>query len=257
MKIIACYKLIPEEQDITVNGDGSLNLSKADAKISQFDLNAIEAATALKQQNSDIQIIAMSVGGEALANAKGRKDVLSRGPDELVVVSDAGLEKMLPHQTATMLAAAAKKTGFDVILCGDGSADLYAQQVGLLLGEALGVAAINGVSRILSLSETSIQIERTLEDEVETLTIPLPAVLSVSTDINTPQIPSMKAILGAAKKPVTAWQPADLELGEIASYTTLLSVQAPQQKARSRIIIEGDSDEQISEFAEHLRKVIS
>lgn len=93
MKIIACYKLIPEEQDITVNGDGSLNLSKADAKISQFDLNAIEAATALKQQNSDIQIIAMSVGGEALANAKGRKDVLSRGPDELVVVSDAGLEK--------------------------------------------------------------------------------------------------------------------------------------------------------------------
>lgn len=70
-----------------------------------------------------------------------------------------------------MLAAAAKKTGFDVILCGDGSADLYAQQVGLLLGEALGVVAINGVSRILSLSETSIQIERTLEDEVETLTI--------------------------------------------------------------------------------------
>ncbi|MGB2537756.1 electron transfer flavoprotein [Hafnia paralvei] len=257
MKIIACYKLIPEEQDITVNGDGSLNLSKADAKISQFDLNAIEAATALKQQNSDIQIIAMSVGGEALANAKGRKDVLSRGPDELVVVSDAGLEKMLPHQTATMLAAAAKKTGFDVILCGDGSADLYAQQAGLLLGEALGVAAINGVSRILSLSETNIQIERTLEDEVETLTIPLPAVLSVSTDINTPQIPSMKAILGAAKKPVTTWQPADLELGEIAPYTTLLSVQAPQQKARGRIIIEGDSDEQISEFAEHLRKVIS
>lgn len=108
MKIIACYKLIPEEQDITVNGDGSLNLSKADAKISQFDLNAIEAASALKQQNDDVHIVAMSVGGEALANPKGRKDVLSRGPDELIVVSDAGLENLLPHQTATVLAAAAK-----------------------------------------------------------------------------------------------------------------------------------------------------
>lgn len=73
MKIIACYKLIPEEQDITVNGDGSLNLSKADAKISQFDLNAIEAATALKQQNSDIQIIAMSVGVKHSLMPKGAK----------------------------------------------------------------------------------------------------------------------------------------------------------------------------------------
>ncbi|MBI0277629.1 electron transfer flavoprotein [Hafnia alvei] len=257
MKIIACYKLIPEEQDITVNSDGSLNLSKADAKISQFDLNAIEASIGLKSLNDTIQITAMSVGGEALSNAKGRKDVLSRGPDELVVVSSAGLEKMLPHQTSALLAAAARKTGFDLILCGDGSADLYAQQVGLLLGEALGVASINGVSRIVSLSDDSIQVERTLEDEVETLTIPLPAVISVSTDINTPQIPSMKAILGAAKKPVTAWQPADLELPEITPYTELLSVQAPQQKARGRVIIEGDSDDQISEFAEHLRKVIS
>ncbi|MGL4195142.1 MAG: putative electron transfer flavoprotein FixA, partial [Edwardsiella piscicida] len=127
MKIIACYKLIPEEQDITVNSDGSLNLSKADAKISQFDLNAIEAANALKQQNSDIHIVAMSVGGDALTNAKARKDVLSRGPDELIAVSAAGLENSLPHQTASLLAAAARKNGFDLILCGDGSADLYAQ----------------------------------------------------------------------------------------------------------------------------------
>lgn len=251
MKIIACYKLIPEEQDITVNSDGSLNLSKADAKISQFDLNAIEAANSLKQQNSDIHIVAMSVGGDALTNAKARKDVLSRGPDELIA-----LENSLPHQTASLLAAAARKNGFDLILCGDGSADLYAQQVGLLLGDALSVPAINGVSRILSLSDGQIEIERTLEDEVETLTLPLPAVIAVSTDINAPQIPSMKAILGAAKKPAQTWSCDDLDAGDAHAYTTLLSVQAPQQKARARVIIEGDGEEQIAEFAEHLRKIV-
>ncbi|ACY85501.1 electron transfer flavoprotein FixA [Edwardsiella piscicida] len=256
MKIIACYKLIPEEQDITVNSDGSLNLSKADAKISQFDLNAIEAANALKQQNSDIHIVAMSVGGDALTNAKARKDVLSRGPDELIAVSAAGLENSLPHQTASLLAAAARKNGFDLILCGDGSADLYAQQVGLLLGDALSVPAINGVSRILSLSDGQIEIERTLEDEVETLTLSLPAVIAVSTDINAPQIPSMKAILGAAKKPAQTWSCDDLDAGDAHAYTTLLSVQAPQQKARARVIIEGDGEEQIAEFAEHLRKIV-
>ncbi|VFS31027.1 putative electron transfer flavoprotein FixA [Yokenella regensburgei] len=45
MNIITCYKCVPDEQDITVNSaDGSLDFSRADGKISQYDLNAIEAA---------------------------------------------------------------------------------------------------------------------------------------------------------------------------------------------------------------------
>lgn len=42
MKIITCYKLVPEEQDISVNGDGSLDTNKAAPKINPFDLNAVE-----------------------------------------------------------------------------------------------------------------------------------------------------------------------------------------------------------------------
>ena len=94
MKIITCYKCVPDEQDIAVNNaDGSLDFSKADAKISQYDLNAIEAACQLKQQAAEAQVTALSVGGKALTNAKGRKDVLSRGPDELIVVIDRSEER--------------------------------------------------------------------------------------------------------------------------------------------------------------------
>ncbi len=128
--------------------------------------------------------------------------MLSRGPDELIVVIDDQFEQALPQQTASVLAAAAQKAGFDLILCGDGSSDLYAQQVGLLVGEILNIPAVNGVSKIISLTADTLTVERELEDETETLSIPLPAVVAVSTDINSPQIPSMKAILGAAKKPV-------------------------------------------------------
>lgn len=108
MKIITCYKCVPDEQDIAINNaDGTLDFSKADSKISQYDLNAIEAACQLKQQLGDAQVVAMSVGGKALTNAKGRKDVLSRGPDELIVVIDDQFEQALPQHTATALAAAA------------------------------------------------------------------------------------------------------------------------------------------------------
>lgn len=257
MKIITCYKCVPDEQDIVINNaDGSLDISKANVKISQYDLNAIEAACQLKQQIANVQVIALSVGGKALTNAKGRKDVLSRGPDELLVVIDDQFEQALPQQTAAALAAAAQKSGFDLIVCGDGSADLYAQQVGLLVGEMLNIPAINGVSKIIALTESTLTVERELEDEIETLSIPLPAVVAVSTDINSPQIPSMKAILGAAKKPVQVWQPADIGLDAQDVYS-VQQVAAPKQRERQRIVIEGDGEDQIAAFADHLRKVVN
>ncbi|WP_337228313.1 electron transfer flavoprotein FixA [Proteus faecis] len=256
MNIITCYKSVPDEQDITVNSaDNSLDFSRANTKISQYDLNAIETANQLKAQLDGIHITAMSVGGKALTNAKARKDVLSRGADELVVVVDDQFEASLPHQTAVALAAAATKKGYDLILCGDGSADLSSQQVSLLVGEVLNIPAINGVNKIVSLSTDSITVERELENEIETLIIPLPAVIAVSTDINTPQIPSMKAILGAAKKPVQQWSVADLGLDAI-TVRSEQTVAAPKQKVRQRIIIEGDGDDQIAELAEHLRKIL-
>ncbi|EAS2066998.1 putative electron transfer flavoprotein FixA [Salmonella enterica] len=252
MKILTCYKCVPDEQDIVINNeDGSLDTRKADAKISQYDLNAIEAACQLKQQASDAVVTAMSVGGQALTNAKGRKDVLSRGPDDLIVVIDEQFEQALPQQTA-----AAQKAGFDLIICGDGSSDLYAQQVSLLLGETLHIPAINGVRNILSLSEDALIVERELEDEIETLHIPLPAVVAVSTDINSPQIPSMKAILGAAKKPVQVWSAADIGFSAAADYSSQ-RVAAPKQRERQRIVIEGEGEEQIAAFAENLRKIIN
>lgn len=256
MNIITCYKSVPDEQDIIVNSsDGSLDFSRADTKISQYDLNAIETANQIKTQQTDSKVIALSIGGKALTNMKARKDVLSRGPDELVVVIDDQLEHALPHQTAITLGAAAQKVGFDLIICGDGSADLNAQQVSILLGETLQVPAINGVKNIVSITADTVIVERELEDEIETLSLPLPAIIAVTSDINVPVIPSMKAILGAAKKPVQAWTMADIGLDNVAALSSQ-SIAAPKQKVRQRIIIEGDGDDQIAQFAEHLRKII-
>jgi electron transfer flavoprotein alpha/beta subunit len=53
MKIITCFKLVPEEQDIVVTPEYTLNFDNADAKISQFDLNAIEAASQLATDDDE------------------------------------------------------------------------------------------------------------------------------------------------------------------------------------------------------------
>ncbi len=256
MKIITCYKLVPEEQDIAVKADGVLDTSKAAPKINQFDLNAIEAAVEIKALIGECKITALSIGGKALDNPKARKDILSRGPDDLTVVVDEKFEQALPHQTARVLAAAAKKNGFDLIICGDGSGDLYAQQVGMQLGELLEVATINAVSKIVSAQDSTITVERALDNEVEVLEITLPAVISVSADINEPTIPSMKTILAAGRKPVTKLTAEELELAEIPALVESVSVLAPKQAERKQIIIDGDDEAQVAEFAEHLRKTL-
>lgn len=71
MKIITCFKLVPEEQDITVTPEHSLNFDRAEAKISQFDLNAIEAAAQLAGDGDEIA--ALTVGGSLLQNSKSAK----------------------------------------------------------------------------------------------------------------------------------------------------------------------------------------
>ena len=255
MKIITCFKLVPEEQDIVVTPEQALSFDNADTKISQFDLNAIEAATQLATEAED-EIAALTVGGSLLQNSKVRKDVLSRGPHALYLMQDAQLEHALPKDTAQAIAATVKKIGFDLILFGEGSGDLYAQQVGLLVGEILQLPTINAVSSVQRQGDKLV-VERTLEEDVEVIELSLPAVLCVTSDINVPRIPSMKAILGAGKKPVHAWQASDINWSRGAPRAELVAITVPPQTARKHIILDNDSPEAIAELAEHLKKALN
>ncbi|HCD1255480.1 TPA: electron transfer flavoprotein [Citrobacter amalonaticus] len=255
MKIITCFKLVPEEQDIVVTPEQALSFDNADTKISPFDLNAVEAATQLATEAED-EIAALTVGGSLLQNSKVRKDVLSRGPHALYLMQDAQLEHALPKDTAQAIAAVVEKIGFDLILFGEGSGDLYAQQVGLLVGEIMQLPTVNAVSNLQRQGDKLV-VERTLEEDVEVISLSLPAVICVTSDINTPRIPSMKAILGAGKKPVHTWQASDIGWSRGTPQAELVAISVPPQTARKHIILDNDSPEAIAELAEHLKKALN
>jgi len=252
MKILVGCKVVPEEQDIAVNGE-TLELGKANPKISQFDLNALQAAVDIKEQNADANIKVLSIGGKGLENTKVRKDILSRGADELVVISNDKFENLLPCDTAEMFKQTASNLGFDLIVCGDGSGDLFAGQTGLRVGALLDIPAINCVNKIVSVDATKIVVQRELENEIEELEIALPALICVSTDINTPAIPGMKAILAAAKKPVNVMD----SNFDLSSVVELKEVKAPKKKDRLKMIVEGDGDDKIAEFAANFKKALN
>lgn len=254
MDIIVCYKLVPDPEDVVAKPDGSISLDQAEWIISDYDLMAIEAAVQLVEANGG-KVMALSVGPSQLLSSKAKKDILSRGPDELYLVVDDGLQDADTSLTARTLAAAAAKLGeFDLVLTGEGSADLYFQQVGLQLGELLGLPTFNAISKV-EWSGGKLAVERSLEDEVEALEVPAPAVLSVTSDINQPRMPSMKDIVKAGKKPVVEWTLGDLTVQDGLNHRVeVLSVRSPGQVERKRIRIEGKPEEAAQALIGYLNK---
>ncbi|MBM4764580.1 electron transfer flavoprotein [Bacillus sp. B15-48] len=251
MNIVTCFKVVPEEQDITIQSNGDISFDKAKLTVSNYDLNSIEAGVQLVEANGG-SLTALSAGTTKINDSKLKKNVLSRGPESLYLVADDSLDNMDTHQTAQVLKAGIEKIGsYDLILCGEGSADLYAQQVGAQLGQLLNVPTINSISNI-SVVDGKVTVERTLEDEVETLEVPLPAVISVTADINMPRIPSMKQILGAGKKPSTVLTAEDVSSAKLENSIEVLETKAPEQVERKQDIIEGDSDDAIKQFVEKI-----
>jgi len=254
MKIVVCYKIVPNSDDIGVNSDRSLKLQDAAMEIGQYDLRAVEEGTKLAAATEGTAI-ALTVGGEIVANSKLKKGVLSRGPAQMAAVQDEALDHADSLRTAKALKAAVEKIGdVDLVLCGEGSSDEYNQQVGNMLGGLLGWTTVNSVSKIEA-AEGMLKLERSVEDGVEVLEVNLPAVISVTSDINTPRIPSMKEILAAGKKPASIFAAADIG-GVAEAASQVESVLAPKQTERKQIIIESADEAGVAEFVAHIRKAL-
>lgn len=252
MKILTCCKIVPDEEAIQVLPDRQLSFEGTPWKISQYDLNALESGKQLAAATGG-SMTALSVGpSAALESSKLQKDILSRGPDDLKLVVDDEHAFSDSLQTAKAIAAAVKAAGeYDLVLCGMGSSDLYFQEVGVQVGALLGLPALNNVTGIEAAGDGLLKVERTLEDEVETLEVPLPAVLSVSSEINTPAVPAMREIMKAGKKPVD-------KLGACAdglepSLKTLEQL-APEQQDRRQELVEGDGEEAVAALVQFLKK---
>jgi len=247
MNIIACIKVVPEEQDIVVLPSQELSFDKAQWKIGQYDLNALEAGKQLAKETGGTMKV-LTLGGDALSKTKIRKDILSRGADDLnVVITDKDLSDSLI--TAKAISAALKEMGeCDLMIFGTGSSDLYAQQVGNQVGTLLDVPVVNEVN-VISAQDGSIKVERVLESDVEVLELPLPAVVSVTAEINMPAIPGMRDIMSAGKKPVNE---LTVDLSSLAQTTEVVSDLAPVQKDRKLQIVKGDTEEMVDALLQFL-----
>lgn len=252
MKILICYKYIRDESEISVNPDRTMKLDSASWVISPYDLNAIQAGMKLAAAVGDSTVEVLTVGGEALDNSKMRKAVLSRGPAKMNGVKTDDCGDM--YATAVLLKQAVEKIGgVDLIICGEGSGDMYSQEMGNMLAALLNVPALNAVES-LTWEDGAVMAGRSNGSHIEKLKLSGLAVVSVTSDICPTHIPSMKDILAAGKKPVEIMNSADFEPAAAAVET--VSVLAPESAERMHVVFKEADENGIDEFVKALHKYL-
>ena len=252
MNIIVPIKVLADDQDIVVAADRSLDDSKAHRIVSTYDLNALEAAAQLAAAHDGSKVVAVSVADAKADDSKLKKGILARGVDELAMVADDACADLDAHATAAMLAKlVGAQGGFDLVVCGDGSADNYAQQVDVQLADALGLPVVTAVCAI-SVEGGVATCDRMLESKVQTVQVDLPAVVSVVPDVALPRIPGMKDILAAGKKPSAV----DAASEAAPAVVEIVETKAPRQAERKLEILDASVDGDIEKFAAALKAAL-
>jgi len=252
-RIIVCLKQAVDVTQLKVDpATRQLITASAPRKMSDFDKNALEEAVRLKEKNAGVEVVTVTVASEEAKTVL--REALAMGADKSYVVNDANFNDVDTLGTAQVLAAAARKIGdYDLVLCGESSLDSFSGLVGSRAGELLSLPQVTSV-RKLSIEGDAVVGERTLEDSIETLRAKLPALVTVTREVNQPRIPSLMMIMKASKKEIVTWTLADLgvEKERLASKIEVVEVLAPKTE-RKRIRITGEN---AAEIADKLAKAL-
>ena len=207
MKILVCVKYVPDATgNRAFTADHLTDRVSVDGQLSELDEYAIEQALKIVE-GAEAEIVYLTMG-PADASTALRK-ALSMGGDSAIHVTDDALAGSDYLATSRVLAAAAQKAGFDLIICGMASTDSGGWVVPAMLAERLGVPQATLAGEI-TLDGQTVTIRRDGDKATERVAVTLPAVVSVTDQTGEARYPSFKGIMAAKKKTVETWGLADL-----------------------------------------------
>ncbi len=251
MRIVVCLKQVYDLAQLRFKGDGRTPILEGlPVQLGAFEKHALEQAVCFKEAGAEgeVDVIAVSVGSAKLQETI--KEALAIGADRAALVIDPALAEAGAAGSAHALAAAIEKLGgADLILLGEGSDDEYSGQIPSRLAALLDLPQITIVRSLELLEGGRVRAARDLEHELEIVECDLPAVVSVTSELNTPRLPPLSAILKAGRKPVEVWSLEELgldpsKIGATSAQVEVLSNLAPEQ-ARKNVMLEGDLDQQV------------
>ena len=263
MKICVLVKEVPDaavEKRIDPS-TGRLDRS-GEKNLNPYDTHAIEAAMQIKEGGAVQveEIVAVTMGPESATRALHK--AVSLGADRSIQLTDDALSGSDVQATGYALATVLKKESPDLVLLGQQSDDGECYTIGAIVADHLQMPSLTQVIK-MDVNDSALRCERQAEYGYDTVEVDLPAVISVGDAINEPRYPSLKAIMGAKKKPLEKLGTGDagIESGKVGLEGSMVecgSFKAPPSKSAGEIIEDEDTNETVERIVAWLdeRKLI-
>jgi electron transfer flavoprotein beta subunit len=205
------------------------------AAVSDMDVYATEAALRVKDTVPNTTVSVLSLGPSFVLDVIKRP--LAMGADDLYLIQDAQLAQGDAMAIAQALAAAIRKMGqWDIIFAGRQSADLDQGIVATGLAAILGVPVLTNAVGV-RLNGDEIEIDRIVEDGIDTVAAKIPCVATISNEIGQPRYATMRGIMAARRVNPTIWSKNDLDGDQTAEpLTTVVDLFAPEKASNVEII---------------------
>ena len=248
MKILVCVKQVPGSSNVEVDPvTGVLKRSGIPSKCNPYDLYAIETALTMTERfGGTVEALTM---GPPQAKAV-IQETICMGATRGTVVTDRKFAGADVLATAYTISQGIRKCGeFDLIICGKQTTDGDTAQVGAEVAEYLGIPNISNVLSVDDMKDGTLYLTASLDDRIVTLTAPLPCLISVDGDINTPRLPSYKTRKTLKDEAVSFLTFADFDdqnpdhYGLSGSATQVERI-FPPEKISQKHTIEGDAEDQ-------------
>ena len=258
LKIIVLAKQVPDTRNVgpeAMTPEGTVNRAALPAVFNPEDLNALEQAIRLKEQNPGSTITMLTMGLPKAAEVL--REGLYRGADNGILLTDRALGGADTLATSYTLAQAIKKVGeYDIILCGRQAIDGDTAQVGPQVAEKLGLTQITYTEEILECTKDKIVARRHIDGGVETVEAPLPIVVTVNGSAAPCRSRNVKRIMANKKVEFTTWGAADIDadptqIGKAGSPTNVKAVKSIVFKAKETKTLTS-SDEDINNLMKEL-----
>jgi electron transfer flavoprotein beta subunit len=249
MLIVTCIKQVPDTTQVKVDPvTGTLIREGVPFIMNPYDTHALEESLRLKDKYGfRVAVISM---GPPNAEVTLRKTI-ANGADEAILLSDRAFGGADTLATSMVLTGAiqklAEKEELAIVMCGRQTIDGDTAQVGPGIATRLGCSQLTLVDRIeeVDLKAKTIKARRKLEGRHEIVVAPLPVMIAVLREINTPRYPTVPMRLMAEEAPITLWDNKIMKMDETTiglkgSATQVRKIFSPERVKGE--IISRDSD---------------
>lgn len=239
MKIAVLIKQTPDTAELpkVTAEEVRSGAVKVTMVINPWDEFAAEEAIQLSERVSG-DAVAISLGAPGAVDAL--KHALAMGVGEAVLVDNSSLGAADIWTTAAVLAAAVKaQADVQLVVTGKQSVDDNSGAVFVGVARTLGWPLLTNVVKITDIADSAITVDRLVEGGQETVRVALPALISVSKEINDPRYPSFMGIRKANKAQIPTLAPADLGVTALTSKTQWTNVRKPEVRRTQVQVIDG------------------